>query len=56
MTAGFFETLGVAPRPGRTLAPEEEAPGGPPVVLISRRQFGRKQVTIIDREPEPEAG
>ena len=31
-----------------------------PVVLISRRQFGRKQVTVIDREPdrepEPEAG
>ena len=26
-----------------------------PVVLISRRQFGRKQVTVIDRE-RPRAG
>jgi putative ABC transport system permease protein len=44
VTAGFFETLGVAPLLGRTLAPDEEAPGGPPVVLIGhglwRRRFG----------------
>lgn len=44
VTAGFFETLGVAPLLGRTLAPDEEAPGGPPVVLIChglwQRRFG----------------
>jgi putative ABC transport system permease protein len=44
VTAGFFETLGVAPLLGRTLAPDEEAPGAPPVVLIShglwQRRFG----------------
>jgi len=44
VTAGFFETLGVVPSLGRTLAPEEEGPGGPPVVLIGhglwQRRFG----------------
>src|SRR5262245_20599979 len=44
VTAGFFETLGVNPLLGRTLAPDEEAYGGPPVVLISyglwQRRFG----------------
>lgn len=44
VTAGFFETLGVAPLLGRGLTVEEEAPGGPPVVLIShglwQRRFG----------------
>src|SRR5262245_50136639 len=44
VTAGFFETLGVTPLLGRTLAPDEEAHGGPPVVLIShglwQRRFG----------------
>src|SRR5262249_19749013 len=44
VTAGFFETLGVSPLLGRTLAPDEEAPGGPPVVLIGhglwQRRFG----------------
>jgi putative ABC transport system permease protein len=44
VTAGFFETLGVAPLLGRTLAPDEEAPGGPSVVLIGhglwQRRFG----------------
>jgi putative ABC transport system permease protein len=44
VTAGFFETLGVTPQLGRTLAAEEEAPGGPPVALIShglwQRRFG----------------
>src|SRR6058998_596191 len=45
VTAEFFETLGVTPLLGRTLAPDEEAPGGPPVALIShglwQRRFGR---------------
>src|SRR4029453_16791035 len=45
VTAGFFEVLGVAPPVGRTtIAPDEEAPGGPPVVMIShglwQRRFG----------------
>src|SRR5213593_384306 len=44
VTAGFFETLGVTPLLGRTLAPDEEAPGAPPVALIShglwQRRFG----------------
>jgi predicted permease len=44
VTAGFFETLGVTPLLGRTLAPDEEMHGGPPVALIShglwQRRFG----------------
>jgi putative ABC transport system permease protein len=44
VTAGFFETLGVTPLLGRTLAPDEEVPGGPPVAMIScglwQRRFG----------------
>src|SRR5215510_3291558 len=44
VTAGFFETLGVIPLLGRTLAPDEEAAGAPPVVLIGhglwQRRFG----------------
>ncbi|HEY3236829.1 MAG TPA: ABC transporter permease, partial [Polyangiaceae bacterium] len=42
VTAGFFETLGVAPVLGRTLSPDEEAPGGPPVALISHRLWLRR--------------
>jgi len=45
VTAGFFETLGVTPLLGRTLASDEEAPSGPSVALIShglwQRRFGR---------------
>src|SRR6266511_4772234 len=44
VTAGFFETLGVTPLLGRTRAADDEAPGGPPVALIShglwQRRFG----------------
>jgi putative ABC transport system permease protein len=44
VTAGFFETLGIAPLLGRTLTAEEETFGGPPVALISyglwQRRFG----------------
>jgi putative ABC transport system permease protein len=36
-TSGLFPLLGVRPVVGRTFAPEEDKPGGPPVVLISRR-------------------
>jgi putative ABC transport system permease protein len=42
ITAGFFETLGVIPLLGRTLAPDEEAPGGPPVALISHGLWMRR--------------
>jgi putative ABC transport system permease protein len=44
VTAGFFETLGITPLYGRTLAADEEAFGGPRVALIShglwQRRFG----------------
>ena len=44
VTAGFFETLGVTPLLGRTLAPGEEVHGGPLVALIGHglwlRRFG----------------
>ena len=44
VTAGFFETLGVTPLHGRTLAPDEELHGGPAVALIGHglwlRRFG----------------
>ena len=41
VTAGFFETLDVTPLLGRTLAADEEAPGGPPVALISHGLWQR---------------
>jgi predicted permease len=44
VTSGFFETLGVIPVLGRTMAPIEETPAGPPIALISyglwQRRFG----------------
>ena len=44
VTAGFFETLGVSPLHGRTLAPDEDLHGGPLVALIGHglwlRRFG----------------
>jgi putative ABC transport system permease protein len=52
VTAGFLETLGVVPLMGRTLAPDEEAPGGAPVALIShglwQRRFGG-DATLLGR-------
>jgi predicted permease len=33
----FFDIMGVAPRAGRTFAPEEQRPGGSPAVVISER-------------------
>ncbi len=35
VTANTFETLGSAPVLGRTFTPEEDAPGGPPVVVLA---------------------
>jgi putative ABC transport system permease protein len=44
VTAGLFETLGVAPMLGRTFTREEGAPGGSPAVMIGhglwQRRFG----------------
>ncbi len=37
VSAGLFEILGVQPELGRTLHPEEDMPGAPPVVLMSHR-------------------
>lgn len=52
VTAGLLETLGVVPMMGRTLAPNEEAPGGPAVALIShglwQRRFGG-DATLLGR-------
>jgi predicted permease len=53
VTSGLLETLGVVPVLGRTLAPDEEAPGGPPVALIShglwQRRFGADP-TLLGRQ------
>ena len=44
VTAGFFETLGIAPLIGRTFTPEEDHSGKPTVIMISyglwQRRFG----------------
>ena len=44
VSANLFETLGVAAALGRTLEPEDDQPGGPPVVVMSyglwQRRFG----------------
>ncbi len=44
ISGNFFSVLGVEPALGRTFAADEEAPGGPPVVILSngfwRSRFG----------------
>jgi predicted permease len=42
VTANFFPTLGVDPVHGRHFTAEEEAPGGPPVVLLSHRLWATR--------------
>jgi len=50
VTGGFFDTLGLQPQAGRLLGPADDAPGAPPVVVISDgywlRQFGRRADAI----------
>jgi len=38
----FFQTLGVEPVVGRAFVPDDQAPGGPGVVVISRRYWERR--------------
>jgi hypothetical protein len=40
--AGFFEFFGATPAIGRAFAPEEDRPGGPPVVILSDRIWQRR--------------
>src|SRR5688572_12273235 len=41
---GFFQMLGVAPMVGRTFTPDEDIPGGPPVIVLAyglwQRRYG----------------
>src|SRR5690625_2413458 len=39
VSAGFFETLGVPVRLGRTFLAEEDVPGATPVVILSNRMW-----------------
>jgi putative ABC transport system permease protein len=41
-TASFFTVLGVAPELGRVYTPEEDAPNGPQVVVLSHRLWERR--------------
>ena len=37
VTAGYFETLGVVPRQGRSFRLEDEQPGGPRIGIVDER-------------------
>src|SRR5713226_5791048 len=41
VSAGFFRVMGVQPLLGREFTPEEDRPGGPPVVLLSHGFWSR---------------
>ena len=51
-TSAFFSLLGVRPLTGRLFLPEEDRPGGPPVVILSealwRRRYGG-DVSVVGR-------
>lgn len=52
VTAGFFETLGVAPLLGRTISRDEERPEGARVVLVSHGLWQRRfagDATLVGR-------
>jgi putative ABC transport system permease protein len=42
VSAGIFEILGAQPVLGRTLLPEEDVPGAPPVVMVSHRLWQQR--------------
>jgi putative ABC transport system permease protein len=42
VSVGFFETLGIKPAYGRTFVPDEDRPGGQPVVIIGNRLWERQ--------------
>lgn len=42
VSAGFFETLGVAPLLGRTLRADDDAPGAAPVLVLSHATWVRR--------------
>jgi predicted permease len=50
VTGSYYQTLGVAPIAGRLLAPSDDRPGAPPVVVITDgywlRQFGRDSAAL----------
>jgi len=50
VTANTFETLGAAPALGRTFTPDEDAPGGSPVVVLShglwQNRFGGDRAVL----------
>ncbi len=50
VSAGYFRVLGIAPMIGREFSPEEDRPGGSPVVVLSydlwRRLFNRDRSVI----------
>jgi putative ABC transport system permease protein len=46
VSSDFFDVLGVRPAAGRTFRPEEDRPGGDPVVLISHKFFERRHLAL----------
>jgi hypothetical protein len=50
VSGSYFQTLGVSPALGRTLVPEDEKPGAPPVAVLDyaywRRAFGESPAAI----------
>jgi len=60
VTSGFFSLLGVTPALGRTFVRKEDAPGAPPIAVLSdgfwRRRFGGEPTIVgrtidVDRTP-----
>lgn len=62
---GYFRVIGMAPAIGRTFTPDENVPGGPPVVILNdalwRRSFGADpgivgRTITLDDEPHTVIG